>query len=241
MLRGDFFVLRNLKEFLESTLRERVKPGTRVADVGCGEQPLRALITTLGGRYTAIDLHQNADNTVDVLADITSIPLPDEAFDLLVCSEVLEHVSDPNAALAELGRLCQPGGSIVITTPFAYPLHEEPRDFVRLTPYQLTRYADGNQLEVVQLTTAGDELQVLATVWCNLWSRSGPQPRSLWRAFWNAAMRLPVNAMVYALGPAVRSLLPHKYFLSTFCILAKPGGRAQSCSDPGISRLPQPR
>lgn len=223
ILRGDYFVVRHLKRFLECALRERVWPGSQVGDVGCGEQPLRDLVRELGGNYTGIDIHQNAAGTVDVLADITSIPLPEKSFDLLVCSEVLEHVPDTRAAFRELARLCKTGGVIILTTPFAFPLHEEPQDFVRLTPHQIRACAAMNRLDVAQLTTSGDELQVIATVWCNIWSRSGRLPRSRIRAAWNVLMRLPVNALVSGLSPVMNSLLPQKYFLNTLCVLVKQG------------------
>src|SRR4051794_10363422 len=51
ILRGDYFVLKHLTRFLDDKLRERVRPGAVVGDVGCGEQPLRALITKLGAKY----------------------------------------------------------------------------------------------------------------------------------------------------------------------------------------------
>jgi SAM-dependent methyltransferase len=223
ILRGDFFVLRHLKSFLESTLRDRVRRGANVADVGCGEQPFRSLIEQLGGSYTGIDIAQNSVGSVDVVADIASIPLPAESFDLLVCSEVLEHVSNTTAAFAELARLCKIGGSIILTTPFAYPLHEEPQDFVRLTPYQVRECACSGGLEVAHLSTSGNELEVVATVWCNLWTRSNLMVPSLLRSAWNALMRLPLNGLVYAISPVLHPLLPRKYFLNTLCVLIKRG------------------
>jgi SAM-dependent methyltransferase len=223
ILRGDFFVLRHLKSFLEATLRDRVKVGTKVADVGCGEQPFRSLIEELGGSYTGIDIAQNSAGTVEVVAGIESIPLPGDSFDLLVCSEVLEHVSDTSGAFAELARLCKTGGSIVVTTPFAYPLHEEPQDFVRLTPYQVRECARASGLEVAHLSTSGNELEVVATIWCNLWTRTDlGLPRPV-RSAWNALMRLPLNALTRVISPVVHPLLPRKYFLSTLCVLVKPG------------------
>lgn len=221
MLRGDFFVLHHLDVFLQQTLREWVRPGVRVADVGCGEQPFRAIITSGGGHYTGIDTRQNQQANVDLLADIIQIPLPDGSFDLILCTEVLEHVPNTPAAFAELTRLCRTNGAIIITTPFAYPLHEEPYDFVRLTPHLINQCARSNGLSVEHLSTSGNELEVGATLWCNLWSRSGGPGRSSLRAAWNVAMRLPVNAAVYVLSQLLGSLLPRKYFLSTLCVLVK--------------------
>ncbi len=221
--RGDYFVVSQLQAFLERALREWVKPGTAVADIGCGEQPMRPLIAALGGRYTGIDTHQNAEGSVDLVADITNVPCPDGSFGVILCSEVLEHVSNTYGAVTELARLCRPEGAIIITTPFAYPLHEEPYDFVRLTPHQVRQYARANNLEVAHLSTSGNELQVAATVWCNLWSRVGRAPPGALRSLWNVAMRLPVNGVVYVLSPLVESLLPRKYFLNTLCVLVKRG------------------
>jgi SAM-dependent methyltransferase len=221
VLRGDYFVVHHLEVFLEWALRERVGPGLEVADVGCGEQPCRALITGLGGRYTGIDARQNSQGNVDVLADIANVPLPDGSFDVIVCTEVLEHVPNTQAAFAELARLCRTNGAIIITTPFSYPLHEEPYDFVRLTPHQLKECARSNDLEVAHLSTSGNELEVIATVWCNLWSRAGR--RSSLRAAFNVLMRLPVNLSAYALTWLVGPLLPRKYFLSSLCVFVKRG------------------
>ena len=223
MLRGDFFVLRHLTRFLEATLRDRVRPGMRVADIGCGEQPFRELISGLGGLYTSMDAQQNRQGSVDLLADITRVPLPDGSFDLILCTEVLEHVPNTHAAFAELTRLCRPDGAIIITTPFAYPLHEEPYDFMRLTPHLISECARSNRLSIERLSTAGNELEVGATVWCSLWSRSGGPLRGNMRAAWNVAMRVPVNGLVYVLSLLVGSLLPRKYFLSTLCVLVKRG------------------
>jgi SAM-dependent methyltransferase len=208
---------------LQRALREWVRPGALLADIGCGEQPLRAFITELGGSYTGIDVQQNQQGNVDVVADITDIPLPGESFDVILCTEVLEHVPDTHAAFAELVRLCKKGGSVILTTPFSYPLHEEPYDFVRLTPHQIRECARRYGLEVVHLETSGNELEVAATVWCNLWTRMSPERRGFARSIWNVLMRLPVNAVAYTLSALVGSILPRKYFLSTLCVLVKPG------------------
>ena len=220
-MRGDYFVLRSLKRFFDRTIPEWVRPGESVLDVGCGEQPLRPLIEGLGGIYTGVDVGQNLRGTVDVVADITRVPLPDNSFGVVLCTEVLEHIADTGAALTELKRLCRPGGAIILTTPFMYPLHEEPYDFVRLTPHMIRRCASEHGLEVAELTTEGDELQVAATVWCNLWSRRGGKP-SRARSTWNLLMRLPLNLVVGGLSPLLHSHLPRKYFLTTCCILRKP-------------------
>lgn len=70
------------------------------------------------------------DNSkLDIVSDITSIPRPDGSFDAIMCTEVLEHLPDPVAALSELNRLLKPGGYLLLTAPFASLTHFAPFHF----------------------------------------------------------------------------------------------------------------
>lgn len=75
----------------------------------------------------------------DVVADITNMPFSDNHFDAVICSEVFEHLPDPVAAQRELARVLKPGGRLILTTRFAFPIHDAPGDFLRFTPYMLRR------------------------------------------------------------------------------------------------------
>lgn len=63
---------------------------------------------------------------IDVVSDIVAIPLPDETFDAILCSEVLEHVPEPTHALDEFSRLLKPGGVMILTAPFSSNVHMAP-------------------------------------------------------------------------------------------------------------------
>jgi ubiquinone/menaquinone biosynthesis C-methylase UbiE len=99
----------------------------RILDAGCGN-----------GRYTRFILQHADDNTVitcfdisqrmlkrarsrlknprvtQVAADLTRLPYPDAFFDAIVCGWVLEHLPDPRPGLAELSRVLQPGGKLLL-------------------------------------------------------------------------------------------------------------------------------
>jgi ubiquinone/menaquinone biosynthesis C-methylase UbiE len=66
---------------------------------------------------------------LDIVSDITAIPEPDESFDAILCTEVLEHVPDPVEALRELARLLKKGGYIILTAPFCSASHFSPFHF----------------------------------------------------------------------------------------------------------------
>jgi SAM-dependent methyltransferase len=77
----------------------------------------------------------NIDSTqypnVDIVADITKLPLVDGEASAVVCEEVLEHVQKPEVAVKEIERILSKGGYAYITVPFLYPYHASPDDYTR--------------------------------------------------------------------------------------------------------------
>lgn len=221
---ADYFVLRHIGAFVRPRLDSLVTRGAAVLDGGCGEQPLRRELEARGAKYIGVDVEQNRAGTVDVIAPLWSVPLPDESADVIVATEVLEHVADTTGAFAELARLVTKGGSIVITTPFAYPLHETPHDYVRLTPEGLAWLAQRHGLTVVERAALGNEIEVLAVTFCNLMSNVlTPLPFPVRAAA--AVIRLPLNVVVNAialvLSGTLSPLLPRKSFLTTAAVLTR--------------------
>jgi ubiquinone/menaquinone biosynthesis C-methylase UbiE len=218
--KGDYFVLKHLNEFITNGLSNYIKKGDIVGDIGCGEQPMRTFITDLGGEYISVDLQQNSSNNVKVEANITNIPLANDYFDLILCTEVLEHVPDIFLALQELARLIRPNGVILITIPFVYPLHEEPFDFTRVTPHLIKVLSDKLNLQILQLTTTGNDFEVIATILDNFWSQTFKILPGFLRRFCSLVMRIPINIIAY-LGSIIAVKLPKSIYLNTVCILSK--------------------
>lgn len=118
--------------------------GARVLDAGAGEAPYRPLFAHCD--YLTQDWsaspHPGA-RSADIVADLAALPLPDGGLDLVVCTEVLEHIAEPARALGEIARVLRPGGQVLLTVPFVVELHEEPHDYYRYTPYALDRLLTG--------------------------------------------------------------------------------------------------
>jgi SAM-dependent methyltransferase len=112
----------------------KLKPGSVVLDAGCGSgRHLRALAKLPGLKIVGID--RNPSDVKDAVAalkempdalsrdfdvtcgDITLLPFASESFDCVICSEVLEHIPEHEAALKELIRVLKPKGNLVVSVP----------------------------------------------------------------------------------------------------------------------------
>jgi SAM-dependent methyltransferase len=167
----DCFLIPLLRHEIEVALDMFAKPvaaGARVLDVGCGNQPFRVRLEAFGYAYTGMDLEQNESKTVDVMAAIDQPPPPQLTqsgpFELILCTEVLEHVTDWPASFRHLAGLLAPGGRLLVTCPFFWPLHEEPYDFWRPTTHALTHFAGAAGLRPLRVLSAGSIWDVLGTV-----------------------------------------------------------------------------
>jgi ubiquinone/menaquinone biosynthesis C-methylase UbiE len=217
---GHFFVLRHLKEFTYTHIPSVIKPGMKVADIGCGEQPLRKLIESCGGNYTSVDVIQNKNNNVDIVADISSIPLPSNSFDVIICTEVLEHCFDTQKALLEMCRLLKPSGAIIITTPFNFCLHEIPYDFSRLTPFYIEYWLPRLGFKAPEIIQPnGNELEVIATVWGEMLAPRKKTNFVLRSIF--ILLRVLMNLLILVLSPLLSPFLQSRFFLNMGCVAYK--------------------
>jgi len=102
----------------------RLTPATKVLDLGCGRGGIVERLHTIG-RWTGIDPDcvSLKEHRVPALtreqARAIYLPFSDAAFDLVVCSWVLEHLAQPALTFAEVARILRPGGHFIFLTPNA--------------------------------------------------------------------------------------------------------------------------
>ena len=105
------------------------------------------------------------DNTkLDIVSDIIDIPLPDKSIDAIMCTEVLEHIPNPVAALNEFRRLLKPGGYLLITAPFASLTHFAPLSLCfRFKPFFFYEHHFKNLgFDIVSLELNGNYFEYIA-------------------------------------------------------------------------------
>ena len=128
------FSRENLYEWLAEDL-DTLPRGSKVLCIG-GGGALDSMIKE--HRNTdAISIDIDPDRKPDMVMDATDMSFDDASFDAVYMMEVLEHVKEPKAALAEIERVLKTGGRFVMSTPFVFGIHEEPWDFWRFTRHGL--------------------------------------------------------------------------------------------------------
>lgn len=194
----------NRQTWLKETLQQ-LRPDSRLLDAGAGQlknKPLCSHLDYVSQDFCTYDgatdstfsnsgLHAGAWDTadIDVVSDITEIPLADESFHAVLCSEVLEHVPDPVAALGELCRLVEPEGKLILTAPFASLVHMAPFHFSSgFSQYWYRYHLRLNGFTIEELVPNGDWFSLLQQEV----SRLGSQERSLRSWTWPMAYALSV-------------------------------------------------
>lgn len=128
---------KGLYEFLGREFA-RINRGASVLTIGAGGE-----VNELLGDYarrqgfivTSFDIDEKYGP--DILGDICTHDFGETGFDVIVLSEVLEHVHSPHLAIKNIHRILKKDGRLILTVPFIFPIHERPHDYFRYTRYGL--------------------------------------------------------------------------------------------------------
>lgn len=113
----------------------------RLLDVGCGAKPYFPFFDGLVREYVGVDpAHPDAE----LQGSVEAIPVPDASFDVVLCTQVLEHCDDPDRAVRELRRVTAPGGRVLASTHGVMVYHPSPQDHWRWTHTGLRRLFERN-------------------------------------------------------------------------------------------------
>jgi hypothetical protein len=229
------------ESLLEFALRvaAELPAGSRLIDVGAGNSPYRELFDHV--HYESTDwehsVHPGA-RAVDHVGPAHDLPVPHEAYDAVLCTQVLEHVPNPEAVIAELYRVLCPGGRLYLTVPLAWELHEMPFDFYRYTPHGLATILSGAGFTELDIRPRNDCFATLAQLLQNVGSTMGRYPDG------KDAQRAQVQSMLHAMAATVatfseldaRGIFPLGYSI----VARRPGGDPAPAPD-SIAELPGAR
>jgi len=158
----------------------------RTLDIGAQNGPYAAHFP----HRVALDIRRGIG--VQIIGDTQALGIADATFDVVLCTEVLEHLPEPQQAVDEMFRVLKPGGQLLLTTRFLFPIHDAPHDYFRYTKYGLRHLL--RRFEILELHEETDAVGTLAV----LVQRLGMQAQTLgWR---------PLRAIWLLAAQAVRPL-----------------------------------
>ncbi len=135
-----------LRDYLEVS---ELGSGSKVLDYGCGIQQYREFLPK-GCEYMGADLPGNSLANIEITPD-GGLPVEDQSIDLLLSTQVLEHVDDPDFYLSESFRVLRPGGRLLLCTHGVFRYHPGPNDYWRWTHTGLLRIVRQTGFEVEQV------------------------------------------------------------------------------------------
>ncbi len=148
--------------------RERETP-PRLLDVGSGIKPYEPIFRGAVTEYVGVDV---ANPAADLEGTAEDIPVPDASFDLVLCTQTLEHADDPARVVRELRRVVAPGGRVLASTHGVQVYHPNPDDYWRWTHAGLERlFRENGDWSAVTVTPASGTtacLGMLVAIYINL-------------------------------------------------------------------------
>ena len=164
----------NRYSWVKNQLSE-IPSGKRILDAGAGECRYKPYCSHLD--YVSQDFNQYTGtgdgkgiqtgkwdtSRIDIVSDITNIPEPDASFDVILCTEVFEHIFSPSDAVREFSRLLVKGGKLILTAPFCSLTHFAPYHFATgFNRYWYEKVLRDNNFTPISITPNGNYFSYIA-------------------------------------------------------------------------------
>ena len=193
-----------------------------ILDVGCGTKPYRVWVPAT--RYVGLDYdtpQRRAVGVADVYYDGGRFPMCDGTFDGVLCTQVLEHVFNPEEFLREISRVLRPGGVLVLTVPFVWDEHEQPHDFGRYSSFGLRALLARTGFEVQTLEKTPTDARAVAQIVAG-WVYKLVNTRGRWMSL---GVQLIVIMPISLGGSLVAAVLPSNddFYLDNVVLARKAG------------------
>ena len=128
----EMFGILKLVEFAS----RKVEKGERILDAGAGSCPYARHFRH--AEYESTDFEESVSGRKhDFLCSLDNIPKPDNSYDAIISTQVLEHVEYPQKVMDEFYRVLKPGGKLFLTLTQAWGVHGEPYNFYFFTKFGL--------------------------------------------------------------------------------------------------------
>lgn len=144
----------------------------RLLDIGCGTKPYYSIFKDIVDKYVGLEnpiltkvtpsgigkreLDTNGliqitekEKRPVLFGNGQNLPFKSESFDTVLCTEVIEHIPEPQKIMSEISRVLRKNGVLILTAPFVIGHHQQPYDYYRFTKYGLSYLSKTNGLEPI--------------------------------------------------------------------------------------------
>jgi SAM-dependent methyltransferase len=146
----ELFVQRFSKKTLQNS---------KVLDAGAGPCPYKKFFNHT--KYEATDF-SDPYKILNFVCNLEKIPKPSSYYDLIVSTEVLEHVENPENVIKEFYRILKPTGKLFLTTPQQFMIHQAPYNFFYFTKYGLESLLKKSGFKKFKVSPMGGYFSALA-------------------------------------------------------------------------------
>jgi SAM-dependent methyltransferase len=135
----------------------------RVLDVGCGRKPYYPFFAPFASTYVGVDLVDNP--YADLTGSAEALPVADRSYEVVLCTQLLEHSPDPAGVVRELARVFAAGGRVLAATHGVQVYHPSPEDYWRFTHTGLERlFRENGSWQSVTVVPASGTAACLAMI-----------------------------------------------------------------------------
>jgi len=126
----------------------------KVLDAGAGKLIYKNLIKKNSRDYESLDF-KKTHSQLDHIENVEDLSFNNNTYDVIFCSQVLEHIPNPEKALKEFYRILKNGGILIVSVPHLAYLHNEPYDFYRYTKYGIEHLSKKSGFKTIEIISCG--------------------------------------------------------------------------------------
>lgn len=126
----DYLVLNTLSQSLKKAIEKYEVTNLKILDIGCGSKPYSSFFK---GTKKYIGVNLTLNEYVDCITSAENLPFASESFDVVISTQMLEHVKDPAKVLKEIYRVLKKEGVVFLSTHGIWEKHGSPDDYWRWT------------------------------------------------------------------------------------------------------------
>lgn len=181
-----------------------------IIDLGAGQVSYKKLVERFPN-FIGVDFYPY--EPVGIICDFTKeLPIKDGVADVVILSNVLEHVPTPELLLKESARILKPNGRLIGAVPFIIKLHQEPHDFLRYTRHMLEFLLRNTGFRKFEITALGNTAELYTFTQNHLFKQLRKESKNTLERILTSIARLLSNLTTKLFWPLYKKAAPSEIY-----------------------------